>query len=66
MLSLETLSTLSQTNKHAEFHSDFAAVKPPEAKFGKHPPADEENLRPQTQAIRGNRQTRKAPNILTL
>lgn len=50
MLSLETLSTLPQTNKQAEFHSSFAAVKTPEAIFSKHPPADEENLQPQTHA----------------
>lgn len=50
MLSLETLSTLPQTNKQAEFLSSFAAIKTPEAVFSKHAQADEEHLRPQTHA----------------
>lgn len=41
MLSLETLSTLPQTNKQAEFHPLFAAIKTPEAIFSKHPLARE-------------------------
>lgn len=44
MLSPETLSTLPQTNKQAEFHSGFAAIKTPEAIFSKHPQIDEQNL----------------------
>lgn len=50
MLSPETLSTLPQTNKQAEFHSGFVAIKTPEAIFSEHPPADEENLQPQAHA----------------